>query len=94
MDLTNKQSLINLFKTYSPSIVIHCAAERRPDVASQDETGTLKLNITASELIAELCHEYNSFMIHISSDYVFDGTCPPYNINDKPNPLNFYGKFL
>lgn len=41
--------------------------------------------------IATLSKTYNFLLIHISTDYVFDGKNPPYNVDDKPNPLNFYG---
>lgn len=41
-----------------------------------------------------MCKEKGIFLIYISTDYVFDGTKPPYLPGDAPNPLNFYGEFI
>ncbi|KAI8054513.1 hypothetical protein BDF22DRAFT_618878 [Syncephalis plumigaleata] len=92
LDLTDKSAVEQAFNQYQPEAVIHCAAERRPDVAERDHDAVLKLNVQATEALAQLCKDYNTQLIYISSDYVFDGTNPPYDINDTPNPLNFYGK--
>jgi S-adenosylmethionine synthetase len=52
----------------------------------------LELNVAASEYLAKKCNELGCKMIYISTDYVFDGTQPPYETFDSPNPLNQYGK--
>ncbi|CAG8459664.1 11741_t:CDS:10 [Diversispora eburnea] len=67
-------------------------AERRPDVAEKNRDATLELNVNVPANIATFSKTYNFLLIHISTDYVFDGKNPPYNVDDKPNPLNFYGE--
>jgi S-adenosylmethionine synthetase len=43
-------------------------------------------------LLADLTNDRGILLIYISTDYVFDGTSPPYDVRDKANPLNLYGK--
>ncbi|KAJ9088282.1 hypothetical protein DSO57_1024663 [Entomophthora muscae] len=92
VDLCDKEALSSLLDEVKPQVIIHCAAERRPDVAEKDTAGTLKLNVEVSENLASEALKHDSRLIYISTDYVFDGTSPPYHVNDQPNPLNFYGK--
>ncbi|KAJ9105040.1 hypothetical protein QFC19_003671 [Naganishia cerealis] len=72
-------------------VIVHCAAERRPDVAEQDPERAEKLNKDVVKLVAELAEQLECLMIYVSTDYVFDGKNPPYKPADKPNPLNLYG---
>ncbi|KAI9293984.1 NAD(P)-binding protein [Neoconidiobolus thromboides FSU 785] len=92
VDLTSKDELVDLFEKYQPKIVIHCAAERFPDRAEENVDATIKLNIKASEYLAELSKQHGTRLIYISTNYVFDGKNPPYLPSAQPNPLNFYGK--
>ncbi|GHJ90119.1 hypothetical protein NliqN6_6521 [Naganishia liquefaciens] len=73
-------------------VIVHCAAERRPDVAEQDPQRAERLNRDVVELLVQLAEEMGCLMIYVSTDYVFDGKAPPYKPSDKPNPLNLYGK--
>ncbi|RUS18943.1 hypothetical protein BC937DRAFT_88145 [Endogone sp. FLAS-F59071] len=52
----------------------------------------MQLNISVPSYLAKLTHARSISLFYISTDYVFDGTSPPYDIDDTPNPLNFYGK--
>ncbi|KAI9489002.1 RmlD-like substrate binding domain-containing protein [Zychaea mexicana] len=92
LDLTDSQAVETFIQDHNPDVVVHCAAERRPDVAEKDHEGTLKLNVQVPRTLATLCKARNAMLVYISTDYVFDGTSPPYQVDDKPNPLNFYGK--
>ncbi|KAJ3318559.1 hypothetical protein HDV06_000388 [Boothiomyces sp. JEL0866] len=92
LDLTNSNKVEEFISLHKPNIVVHCAAERKPDVCANDEQGTLKLNVESSKQLAKLSVQYSFKLIYISTDYVFDGKNPPYEAEDQPNPLNFYGK--
>jgi S-adenosylmethionine synthetase len=91
VDLTDSDQLSSIFSTHKPDVVIHAAAERRPDVCSNSQDEATKLNVTVTSNIASLANEYKSKLICLSTDYVFDGTSPPYEVDSTPNPLNFYG---
>jgi S-adenosylmethionine synthetase len=92
LDLLDVDALTSFLKTELPQVIIHCAAERRPDVAARDVDRTRRLNIDLCRLLAELSNELSFRLIYISTDYVFDGSNPPYKPNDAPNPLNIYGE--
>lgn len=91
-DLTDLQTLPAFLDSISPDIVIHSAAERRPDVSMQNPQGTQRLNVDATAAIAGWAGHSNAQMLYISSDYVFDGTNPPYHEDDDTNPINGYGR--
>ena len=90
-DLTDTTAIPALLEGVSPDIVIHCAAERHPDVSERDPEGTRRLNVDATAAIAAWCEQHGALPVVISTDYVFDGTKPPYHVDDAPNPLNAYG---
>lgn len=91
VDLRNRDEVVRVLGDSSPSLVVHCAAERRPDVVDKQKEAVLSLNVTATEQLAMLCDERKIRLVYISTDYVFDGTSPPYKPEDRPNPLNTYG---
>ena len=76
-----------------PDFIIHCAAERRPDVVEKDPEGSEAINVTVPTHLAQwsALQEKVPLLINISTDYVFDGSKPPYGVDDEPNPLNAYG---
>lgn len=91
-DLTNKDEVIAIFESFKPTFVIHAAAERRPDQIEGNPKAASNLNILATEQVCNLAMEYNAVVLFISTDYVFDGSFPPYSHTDTPNPLNTYGR--
>jgi len=92
IDLLNEAEVEKVFKEFAPNWVIHCAAERRPDVAEKDPEGARKLNAEVPEHLARLSKDLKFTLVYISTDYVFDGTSPPYAPSAKTNPLQLYGQ--
>jgi len=92
VDLTDSSKVESLISAFAPDWVIHCAAERRPDVAEKNPEATRKLNAAVPLSLAKLSATHSFALVYISTDYVFDGKCPPYHVTDKPNPLQFYGQ--
>ncbi|KIK92582.1 hypothetical protein PAXRUDRAFT_829813 [Paxillus rubicundulus Ve08.2h10] len=87
-------SLRPLFSDHKFDWVIHCAAERRPDAFKEgtpDAAAAVKLNKDVPGRLAEICKDNNVTLVYISTDYVFDGTVPPYKPNSPTNPLQEYG---
>ncbi|XP_030315074.1 methionine adenosyltransferase 2 subunit beta isoform X2 [Calypte anna] len=82
----------DIIHDFQPHVIVHCAAERRPDVVESQPDAASQLNVAASGNLAKEAAGVGAFLIYISTDYVFDGTSPPYKENDVPNPLNLYGK--
>ncbi|KAL5480996.1 hypothetical protein ACEPAI_9937 [Sanghuangporus weigelae] len=92
LNLLDKNAVERLFEEYKPDLVIHCAAERRPDVADKNPEATQKLNASVPEHLAQLARRLRYQLVYISTDYVFDGTSPPYAPSATPNPVNLYGR--
>ncbi|KAL1925543.1 uncharacterized protein VTP21DRAFT_426 [Calcarisporiella thermophila] len=92
VNLLDNSALESLFEEVKPHVIVHCAAERRPDIAEKNRERTEELNVQVPGRIANLCIKYNAMLIYISTDYVFDGKNPPYDVDDVPNPLNYYGQ--
>ncbi|KAH9074188.1 NAD-P-binding protein [Lactarius deliciosus] len=91
LDLLDSAAVSTFFRDAKPNWVIHCAAERKPDVAEKDPEGTRKLNVDVPAHLAVLAKELGFTLIFISTDYVFDGTSPPYTPSAPTSPVNLYG---
>lgn len=92
LDITNPANIDEVFFAQKPDIVIHCAAYTNVDKAEEDIETARLINAVGTGNIAKACKKYNSVMVYISTDYVFDGQgTKPYKPFDKTNPLNNYG---
>ncbi|CAN8189849.1 unnamed protein product [Coccothraustes coccothraustes] len=92
VNLLDSIAVHDIIHDFQPHVIVHCAAERRPDVVEGQPEAASQLNVAASANLAKEAAGVGAFLIYISTDYVFDGTSPPYKETDVPNPLNLYGK--
>ncbi|OHU84595.1 MULTISPECIES: dTDP-4-dehydrorhamnose reductase family protein [Pseudoalteromonas] len=92
LDLADQQAVITFLELHKPTVLIHAAAERKPDVCENSPQQTIALNVAASEFLAKECAKRNIRLLFISTDYVFDGQDAPYYESATPNPLNLYGQ--
>lgn len=92
-DIVDFEATKKFITNYMPDAVIHCAAYTAVDKAEDEQGLCYLVNASATENIAEICKKINAKMLYISTDYVFDGTKNGfYEVDDKPNPINVYGK--
>ncbi|ATH06727.1 dTDP-4-dehydrorhamnose reductase [Halobacteriovorax marinus] len=93
LDITSKESLSYFFKGLKANdFIINCAAYTAVDKAETEKEKAYKVNSDALELISHFCSIHNTNLIHISTDYVFDGLQnKPINEDMKPSPINIYG---
>ena len=93
LDITEKGQCASLLKDIRPEIVINCAAFTKVDLCEEESTLAFDVNAKGPKNLANVCKEIGTKLVHISTDYVFDGTSSrPYKEDDQPNPLNIYGK--
>jgi dTDP-4-dehydrorhamnose reductase len=93
LDITSQASVNKLFSEYLPSWIINCAAYTAVDKAEQEAEKAMVLNAEAPGILASEAAKVNARLIHISTDYVFDGrNHQPYRIDDIKNPLGIYAK--
>lgn len=92
VDITNKKAVFDKLNKIKPSIVINSAAYTDVDGCEKNKKHAFNVNGKAVKIIAETCRKNNASLLHISTDYVFDGKKKSYKENDKTNPINVYGK--
>lgn len=92
LDITNPDAVSVFMEASKPAIVVNCAAYTDVDGAEDNVKVARKINALAPQVLAAACAMQNAFLIHISTDYVFDGnTSKPYAEDDNTNPINVYG---
>ena len=92
LSITDENAVEAFFKKNKIAVCINCAAYTAVDKAEQEKELATETNATAVGYLAKTCKANEVLFIHISTDYVFDGTATiPYQTNDKTNPVNFYG---
>jgi dTDP-4-dehydrorhamnose reductase len=92
-DLTNFQGIEQVIDAASPTVIINCAAYNAVEEAERKADVAYLVNSKAVEHLADVCKSKGIFLVHYSSDYVFDGRKgTTYVEQDKTNPLNVYGK--
>lgn len=93
LDITQFASIESAIKKYSPDVVINTAAFTAVDQAEQDKELAMRANFQGARHLAIACQKHLIPLIHLSTDYIFDGTNTlPYQENDKACPINVYGE--
>lgn len=93
MDLANPDSIRQVIRATRPDLIVNAAAYTAVDKAESEPDLAMAINGIAPGIMAEEAKRLGAAMVHYSTDYVFDGTkAAPYTEEDKPNPLNVYGK--
>ena len=93
LDITNLQSCIAVFEKYQPDYCINAAAYTAVDKAESETDKSHLINVIGARNIAEVCKKSKAVLLHVSTDFVFDGTSiTPYTELDLPNPTGVYGK--
>lgn len=92
LDLNNKEDLINIFAENKFDYCINTAAYTNVEKAESEPKKAFKTNAEAVNNLAEQCKAMGTILIHVSTDYVFDGKKEsPYTEEDSTNPINVYG---
>jgi dTDP-4-dehydrorhamnose reductase len=92
LDLADLSSIPSFFEKYKPAYFINCAAYTAVDKAETEQEAAYTINAEAVNIIAQQCKKWNCTLIHISTDYVFDGKgTVPYTTDTKTEPVNYYG---
>lgn len=92
-DITDEKKTKSIFNEFKPDFFINCAAYTAVDKAETEIDKCYEINATALNHLSEICNLYNTHIIHISTDFVFDGNKNfPYEEHDQTNPISTYGK--
>ena len=91
LDITNNDAVAQLIASEKPQVVINTAAMTNVDLCEDKKQACDDLNVNAVHYLADACDKIDAHLIHISTDFIFDGEDGPYKEEDEPNPLSYYG---
>jgi dTDP-4-dehydrorhamnose reductase len=92
MDIADKESVEKVINTYLPDVVINTAAMTNVDTCEIEKDLCWQLNVTAVEHLIAACAPHHIQLIHLSTDFIFDGADGPYTEDAQPHPLSYYGE--
>lgn len=91
-DITERSILTELIQNIKPNYIVNSAAYTNVDGCEDDKEECWKVNARGVENLAYAAKKVSAFVVHISTDYVFDGKADEYDETSKPNPLGYYGR--
>lgn len=92
LDITSQQQVEEVVSSTSPDTIINTAAMTHVDQCELNPEKCWELNVTAVEHLVQAAKRNHSFFIHLSTDFVFDGSAGPYTEEDEPNPQSKYAE--
>lgn len=92
LDLLDSKEITDTVNKTEPDSIIHLAAMTGVDQCEEQPDVAMKINATATEILARQAALHNAFFLYVSTDYVFDGKYGMRKESDTPNPLGVYGK--
>ncbi|WP_231425139.1 NAD(P)-dependent oxidoreductase [Pedobacter sp. Leaf250] len=92
MDILDPVQVRTIIEKFKPDAIVHTAAMTNVDTAEANKELCRQLNVEATQNLVSLCEEFNIQLIHLSTDFIFDGANGPYKEEDATNPLSYYGE--
>ena len=91
LDITDKLHVNNIIDYYKPDFIINTAAMTNVDACEDYKKECDDLNVNAVRYLIDSCKKHDIHLIHISTDFIFDGKNGPYKETDIANPISYYG---
>jgi len=91
MDILDPENVKSVVEKFQPDAIIHTAAMTNVDTCEAEKELARQLNVDAVKTLVSLCEEHNIQLVHLSTDFIFDGANGPYDEVAAPNPLSYYG---
>lgn len=92
LDVTRQTEVDQVLDLVRPEVVIHTAAMTQVDQCETDRDACWLNNVTAVKWVGEAAERVGAYLIHLSTDFVFDGSHGPLDEMDEPNPISYYGE--
>jgi dTDP-4-dehydrorhamnose reductase len=92
LDITNYEQTMAVLSTIKPDVVINTAAMTQVDQCETEREQCWTANVIGVENVVEACEKNNIHLVHVSTDFIFDGSHGPLDETAKPKPVNFYGE--
>lgn len=92
MDITSDEEVDAVISQNKPDVIINAAALTQVDQCETDKEKCWNLNVTGVAHLIKAAEKNDSFLVHLSTDFIFDGEAGPYKEEDEPNPISYYGE--
>jgi len=92
LDISNGSDVESVLRSTKPDVIINTAAMTQVDDCETQREACWKANVTAVEHLVKSCHALHIHLVHVSTDFIFDGTHGPLDENAIPRPVNYYGE--
>ncbi|MBO6496885.1 MAG: NAD(P)-dependent oxidoreductase [Roseivirga sp.] len=92
MDITVKQQVLEVVTKHKPEVIIHTAAMTNVDQCETEREACWDQNVNAVNYLIEASAKNDCFLLHLSTDFIFDGEDGPYDEKAKANPVSYYGE--
>ncbi len=92
LDITDEQSVLTVIGNHRPDAIIHTAAMTNVDQCEQNPEECQLINVTAVAHLIKAATQFDCFLVHLSTDFIFDGTYGPLDEEAEPNPISIYGQ--
>jgi dTDP-4-dehydrorhamnose reductase len=92
LNITCKSDTKSLVSSFQPDVILNAAAATNVDWCETHREETWQVNVVGVENLIDAAKKVGAHLVHVSTDYVFDGKNGPYSEDDRPNPLSYYGK--
>ena len=92
MDITNAEEVAEIVGKNKPDVIIHTAAMTNVDQCETEKELCWQMNVNAVEYLVNACKTIDCLLVHLSTDFIFDGKKGPYDENASPNPISYYGE--
>ena len=92
MDITDRENVESVLRFTKPDVIINTAAMTQVDDCESQREACWKANVTSVEYLVRCCQSLHIHLVHVSTDFIFDGTHGPLDESAVPNPVNYYGE--
>lgn len=92
LNITDRDQVNQVISEKKPDVVIHTAAMTNVDQCETQKENCWQTNVTAVQYLVDACNQYNAHLIHLSTDFIFEGNEGPLDETASPNPVNYYGE--
>lgn len=91
MDITSREQVQEVVANSKPDVIIHTAAMTNVDQCESEKDACWTQNVNSVDYLIEACSKIDCFLLHVSTDFIFDGKAGPYKEDAEANPISFYG---
>jgi len=91
MDILDPENVRAVIESFQPDAIIHTAAMTNVDTCEDQKELAYRLNVESVKTLINLCEQHDIQLVHLSTDFIFDGEHGPYTEKGVPNPLSYYG---